>query len=212
MPNLKELDKLTGSLSNTSKMPCHSWGIPAQFCITGSKLAQQEDTVCSNCYALKGAYRWPTVNNAYQRRLNAYNNNPQEWAQAMVDTLAKKKSSFFRFFDSGDLQSVEMLESIVSIVSRLPDISFWLPTRESGILRDYVAKWGNNWPENLTIRLSSTRIDAKPFNSLAKTLNVKTSTVKTSEASCPSSKQEGECRDCRACWDKTVDNVSYLKH
>ena len=29
---------------------------------------------------------------------------------------------------------------------------------------------------------------------------------------CPSRFQDNECRDCRACWNKEVKNVSYHKH
>jgi len=51
-------------LSNTSKMPCKSWGIPATKCITGKKLNKIAGSVCNGCYALKGAYSWPVVKNA----------------------------------------------------------------------------------------------------------------------------------------------------
>ena len=51
-------------LSNTSKMPCKSWGIPASSCKTGAKLRKVKGSVCSGCYAHKGAYSWKAVKNA----------------------------------------------------------------------------------------------------------------------------------------------------
>ena len=41
-----------------------------------------------------------------------------------------------------------------------------------------------------------------------------TSTVTTdpNKATCPAPKQDNECKDCRACWDKKVKNVAYLAH
>lgn len=206
-----QLDEITGSLSNTSKMPCKSWGIPASYCKTGSKLAKIAGSTCSGCYALKGAYRWSNVSQAYERRLKAFEEDHLSWSQAMVETIKRSKTEFFRFFDSGDLQSLEMLESIVWIASRLPNVKFWLPTREVGILRDYVKTWGANWPSNLTIRLSATMVDGVAPKAFAKAYNIRTSTVVSSGANCPSSKQDGKCLDCRACWE-SPNNISYLKH
>ena len=39
-----------------------------------------------------------------------------------------------------------------------------------------------------------------------------TSTVVTKEATCPAPKQNNECKDCRACWDKKVKNIAYGEH
>src|SRR3954468_24245410 len=49
-------DTITGGLSWPRKMPCAAWGLPAEECKTGSKLAQVEGTVCRVCYALKGNF------------------------------------------------------------------------------------------------------------------------------------------------------------
>ena len=45
-----------GSLSDTSKMPGKSWGINADRCKTGFKLAKVAGSICSICYAQKGFY------------------------------------------------------------------------------------------------------------------------------------------------------------
>lgn len=212
---IKDLEASIGGLSDTSKMPCKSWGIPATYCKTGSKLAKGKNTVCSGCYALKGAYGWPTVKDAYQRRFNAYNENPTSWADNMIELLQRKKGlDYFRWFDSGDLQSVEMLEGIVKVSASCPNITFWLPTRELGILADYVAKWGANWPQNLTVRLSATKVDGESWTRVADELNVLTSTVSSSpsDTTCPSYKNHGKCGPCRACWSKEHSNIEYLKH
>jgi len=47
---------------------------------------------------------------------------------------------------------------------------------------------------------------------LAKKLNLTTSGAKSAGFSCPASEQGNECRECRACWDETVENVNYKKH
>ena len=62
---VSEARAAVGGLSQTSKMPCKSWGISAKECKTGGKLAKVEGTVCHGCYALKGAYVWPVVEKAH---------------------------------------------------------------------------------------------------------------------------------------------------
>ena len=47
-PTKKAALAAVGSLSNTSKMPGKSWGINADRCITGAKLAEVEGSICAN--------------------------------------------------------------------------------------------------------------------------------------------------------------------
>ena len=61
--------KIVGGLSKPSKMPGWSIGLPAKECKTGSKLRQVKDSVCYNCYALKGCYVFKVVQDAQYRRL-----------------------------------------------------------------------------------------------------------------------------------------------
>jgi hypothetical protein len=69
-------EQITGGLSRTEKMPCPSWGLPATRCRVGAVLARREATVCSACYALKGRYTFPKVQDKleqrYQGRLNPW--------------------------------------------------------------------------------------------------------------------------------------------
>jgi len=55
-------------------------------------------------------------------------------------------------------------------------------------------------------------IDGKPPTNLARKLELTTSGVSPNGFNCPSSKQGNQCGECRACWDKTVENVNYKKH
>ena len=45
---VKEIEAKIGTLSNPSKMPSYAWGIPIEYCVTGSKLAEIEGTICNN--------------------------------------------------------------------------------------------------------------------------------------------------------------------
>mgnify|MGYP000648462648 CR=1 FL=1 len=42
---IKEIEKKIGSLSNPAKMPSFAWGIPIEYCVTGSKLAEIKGTI-----------------------------------------------------------------------------------------------------------------------------------------------------------------------
>ena len=114
------------------------------------------------------------------------------------------KAPYFRWHDSGDLQGAWHLKNIFEVCKRTPDTMHWLPTRETGILKlmdpDIV-------PPNLIIRLSGHMINGK--NS---TFWPWTSTVSTEGKTCPAQDQGNQCRDCRACWDRTISNVTYPKH
>jgi len=64
---LKLIEGKIGTLSNPSKMPSYAWGIPIQYCVTGSKLALQKGTICNKCYAGKGCYVFTRVGRLYGR-------------------------------------------------------------------------------------------------------------------------------------------------
>ena len=102
------------------------------------------------------------MSRAYQRRLDLADD--PDWVVAMVKLVYWQAEingdRTFRWFDSGDLQDVEMLERIVSVARHTPEIRHWLPTRERGIVWRYLAT--EVLPANLTIRLSAISVDASP--------------------------------------------------
>lgn len=202
--NKKEAEAITGGLSSPSKMPGPAYSTPASACKTGARLAQIPGSVCHGCYALKGRYRFGNVQAAQARRLHALA-HPQ-WVDAMVTLVGAEP--YFRWHDSGDIQSVEHLRRICEVARRTPGTRHWLPTREKQILRAFL-RAGHTLPPNLTVRVSAAMIDGPPpggfFN---------TSTVVTDEAhvSCPSKSYGNTCGPCRACWDPQVQNVAYRHH
>ena len=197
----KEAEKIVGGLSKPSKMPGPAYNLPASACITGQKLAKIPGSVCAGCYALKGRYRFNNVQAALQRRLQAIES--PEWVEAMIILIKPQK--YFRWHDSGDIQSLKHLENIFRVCRATPGTSHWLPTREAQFLKRLKV---NQVPRNLIIRMSSHMIDQAPINFWPWT-----STVTSGEGrSCPAPEQGNECKDCTACWDRTVPNVCYGKH
>ena len=196
----KEAKEITGGLSAPSKMPGPAYNLPATECKTGAKLVQIPGSVCAGCYALKGRDRVSNVRLALARRLESLK-HPQ-WVLAM--TVLIKGEKYFRWHDSGDLQSVTHLKNIFEVCKATPETWHWMPTREAQLLKlldpDVI-------PKNLIIRMSSHMIDQGPVKFWPWT-----STVSTGGKTCPAADQGNQCRDCRACWDRKVSNVTYPKH
>jgi len=201
--------KIMVSLGRAGKMPCPTYNTPASLCVTGSKLRKTKGTTCHGCYAMKGNYLFPSVKEGLTKRFHAFLHPRFVEAMTFMIKRYSAKSGYFRWFDSGDLKDMAMLEKIVMICQQTPEIEHWLPTREVKVVSDYL-KIYKHFPDNLTVRVSSPMIDGKPLNFDY------TSTVHHKEKAmghdCPARFQDNECRDCRACWSKEVKNVSYHKH
>jgi hypothetical protein len=240
---LKETIENSGkvSLGNT-KMPSTTFAISAKHCKVGSKLAKIEGSTCSKCYALKIQRLRPSVDQGWTNNLfkaeKLIASNPKLWAKQVAFQIKRGCNkigvNFHRWFDSGDLQSVEMLHAIVLCCLETPEIKHWLPTREAKIVQTYRKRHGLE-PDNLVIRVSSTMVDDAPIKG-----HVNTSTVnhkkpihgkeclayrtnkdnivvdlETFKAMSKPEKKEqdfGHCGDCRACWSRDVANISYPLH
>jgi hypothetical protein len=218
--NIKEAIAVAGPLGYPSKMPGTSYGISAKACITGSKLAKIEGSVCHGCYALKANYLYPSVAIAHAKRIAGITN--PAWTMAMVTLLnaAHKSgmgrngpiaSGWHRWFDSGDLQSVEHLTKICAVASATPHIKHWMPTRELAIVKAYQAR-GGIVPRNLVIRVSATMVDGDPTQAWYNTSRVHSEKPAKGARACPAPQQGGTCGDCRACWNPKVKSVSYHLH
>ena len=205
MFTVKQANDLVGGLSAPSKMPCHSFSISAFRCITGSKLRRLANSVCSKCYALKGRYVFPNVQAALDRRLSVL-------AHALADTEFRGKfiaamaflvarSPWFRWHDSGDLQSAAHFALICDIARATPNTLHWLPTKEPRFAKGDI-------PGNLIVRVSAPMIDQPAPN------QPHTSTVVSDKrnATCRAFERQGKCGPCRMCWDSTVKNVAYYQH
>lgn len=204
-----------------TKMPGSVYSLAAGAgCPTGSKLMQIKDSVCSKCYAVRLMAFRPNAKRAWEKNqlvtVASIDRHPHLWISAIswqIKRAAEKGEPYHRWFDSGDLQSVEMLDAIVAVCRKTPDVKHWLPTREVGIVQRW-SKAGGRVPKNLTIRVSSPMVDQKAICGLPS--GVKTSTVhrsiKPSGAICEASKRSNQCGDCRACWSRKVGNVSYPLH
>ena len=130
----------------------------------------------------------------------------------MVAAINKvEQSGYFRWHDSGDLQSLSHFGNICAIARLTPNVKYWLPTREYGMVREFIEK-GGIIPDNLTVRFSALMVNGAAPETLAKRLGVQVSGACASAFSCPASRQGNVCGSCRACWNKQTFNVTYKTH
>jgi hypothetical protein len=193
-------------------MPAFGWGISAKKCVTGVKLAKIKGTICSKCYALKGRYVFKNVFNAHEVRRKAI--EEIEWVDYMAELLTlkyknlDKSKRYHRWFDSGDIQSFGHLMKIFEVCELTPQIRHWLATREYQLINQLDVK---DVPKNLCLRVSAIKVDSKPPTFWKWTSGVHKD-KKAIGRECPSYKQDGECGSCRACWSRSVKQVSYKEH
>ena len=213
----KQATMIVGGLSKPGKMPGFGWSIPAAECKRGSKLREKVGTACFGCYACKGRYVFPKVQKALYKRLKSIQS--PLWIFAMSFLL--KNEEFFRWFDSGDLQSEEMLGKIVEVCKKTPNCKHWLPTREYAIVKRFLSQ-GNTIPENLNIRISADMIGKLPTCKIMDSTTFSTISLTSDEEitkkafNCPVSmvKDLKTCDQakCRKCWDKSEKHINYKKH
>tara|TARA_R110002073_G_scaffold34275_1_gene101904 strand:- start:1345 stop:2001 length:657 start_codon:yes stop_codon:yes gene_type:complete len=218
MTTLKVLKEYVGSdLGRPSKMPGFAWGISAKLCKTGGNLVKIKGSVCHKCYALRGNYLYESVVTSHNNRIAGYNRNNIKWRNAMIELIRKRipqdspeESKYFRIFDAGDIQSVQMLRDWIFIATQLPDIKFWLPTKEYRIIMAF----NEPIPDNMVIRVSSPNIDQPPltYAKFTHTSTVHSSMTEPVGFTCEAYTRGGKCDTCRACWDHEITNISYPKH
>ena len=209
---VKDAKKLANISTGNSKMPGTTFAIDAFACKTGSKLAKIPGTPCHVCYARKLQKLRPTVDMGWKANLakwESVESDPGQWVQSVAfQILRYNVDGFHRWFDSGDLQSLEMLIAIVEVCKLTPHIKHWLPTQEREILAAY--EKNHTLPENLVVRVSASKINGKPPRA-ANTSNVVTDFSNWMDI-CRAETRNNTCGHCRKCWDKNVSNISYPKH
>lgn len=215
--DISEAEEIVGGLSGPSKMPSWSISISAKRCNVGSKLRKVKGSTCEKCYACKGMYNFPNVIAAMERRYEALFDS--RWVAAMAFVIRKKckKVAYFRWHDSGDLQSLSHLINIVQVCELTPGISHWLPTREYAIVRKYREMFGD-FPPNLTVRVSAAMLDSPAPSDFEHSSEVASDDAAMERSrsrggvACVAPNQGNKCLDCRACWDRNVATVTYHKH
>ena len=205
-------------LSKAGKMSCRSWSLQAlETCKGAFDLNGEIVKACQGCYALKGNYRFSNVKKS--RAHNLEDCKREEWVNDMVIELDNDR--YFRWFDSGDIADIRLAKKILEVMKRTPWCNHWLPTRTYKFEAFRKILEEMNALPNVVVRYSSDSTDGekKVYDRRGKEIKAKyTSSIlkeyieSKGNHLCPSSKQDGKCLTCRACWSKDVKNVNYLLH
>ena len=201
-------------ISKTSKMQIKgkkvgSWSLPAGSSCPGAKGAE----VCNGCYAKKGMYRFPVVKNV--REYNQKDYHKDDWVDRMVKEVVK--FDYFRWFDSGDIETIELATKIHSVIIKTPNVKHWLPTRSDkvGSISPFITKiMGRN---NVSVRKSAdnTGVD-KPERGGVISFVIKKDAIEAAHKKgifvCPVGMyaDQKSCDTCTACY--TDQKVAYVLH
>ena len=216
---LNKTTKVLIKLSKTKKMPCLSWSLPALSTCPGSRDKRGNLVpVCQGCYATTGFYQMKAAKDV--REHNRKDWMRADWWTDMVDALEGEE--YFRWFDSGDVYSETLAHRIFLVMQATPNTKHWLPTRSYKVPR--IKRWLTKMKRlpNVMVRHSADRINyfnKKLHGSMV--IDKSSLTYLGFEGTrgwgitvyeCPAYIQNGECRDCRACWDKRIRVIGYPAH
>jgi hypothetical protein len=198
-------------LSKTSKLDgILSWSLNALDTCQGS-IGKDGNLVpaCQGCYATTGNYRFPNVR--APRDFNKQDWQRSDWVNDMV--LALDSSRYFRWFDSGDMYSVDLADKIYQVMKLTPWVKHWLPTRMYKFTKynDVINRMMKL--DNVVVRLSSDSVTGEVINGLTTSTIFSDDSQLTSDmVECKAYEHEGKCNGCRACYSKDVSIIAYRAH
>ena len=199
-------------LSKTSKLDgIMSWSLQALDTCQGSINPVTKELVpaCQGCYATTGNYRFPNVK--APRDFNKQDWQRSDWVSDMV--LALDSSRYFRWFDSGDMYSLDLAEKIYQVMKATPWVKHWLPTRMYKFTKyDSVINRMMKL-DNVVVRLSSDSVTGEVINGLTTSTIFSDDSQLTSDmVECKAYEHDGKCNGCRACYSKDVPIIAYRAH
>jgi len=198
-------------LSKTSKLDnILSWSLQALETCQGS-IGDDGELVpaCAGCYATQGTYNFPGTKKV---RFD----NKQAWQDdAWVDTMvaALKKQSYFRWFDSGDMYSIQLALKMYAVMVKTPHVKHWLPTRMHKFAKYQQVLTKMAALPNVMVRPSSDAINGTFTAGVhGSTILPEGMPVPAGVKVCTAPTTNGKCSGCRACYSKDVAVVGYIAH
>jgi hypothetical protein len=125
---------------------------------------------------------------------------------------ALKKDKHFRWFDSGDVYSLELANKMLAIMKALPGTKFWVPTRmyKFAKFRDVLNKMDSL--DNVKVRFSSDSVTGEFNSAHGSVIFPADGEVPAGTVMCTAYQNGGKCGNCRACYDKNIKVISYPSH
>jgi len=197
-------------ISKVGKLNSRSWSLEALETCPASKGSDGELVpACKGCYAVGGNYRFKNVKEA--RSHNKKDWQRSEWVADMVEELDSDR--YFRWFDSGDMYSLALAEKMYEICKATPWTRHWIPTRMHKFkkFRDVIDRL--NALDNVVVRLSSDGINGEIIEEAEYSSTIIPFIDSVTVATvCNAPLQDGKCKKCRLCWDKSKKVIAYAGH
>jgi hypothetical protein len=196
-------------LSKTSKLDgILSWSLQALDTCPGSKDSNGELVpACQGCYATTGNYRFANVKKP--REFNREDWKRDDWVDDMVQAL--DSSRYFRWFDSGDMYTLQLACKIYEVMKATPWVKHWLPTRMHKFNKYKTIIERMQQLPNVVVRFSSDSVTGERIEGL-NTSTIFSDTLPVGATECQAYQHEGKCNGCRACYDKSVSVIAYKAH
>jgi hypothetical protein len=129
----------------------------------------------------------------------------------MVKSLAKAK--FFRWFDSGDLYSLELAQKVLAVMEATPHVKHWLPTRMAKFSKFQPVLEAMQALPNVMVRFSSDSVSGEFTKGVhGSTIIHDAESAPEGVTVCGAYNHGGKCNGCRACYDKEVAVIGYPAH
>lgn len=163
---------------------------------------------CKGCYATTGNYVFKRV-----KELRGYNKKTwkdKNWTNAMIFSI--QDGRYFRWFDSGDMYSLELARKIYEVMKGTPETKHWLPTKMHKFKKfEEILKKMESLP-NVVVRRSSDSINGEFSELHGSTIIESLENVPSGVKPCLSSLNDGKCNGCRDCWNKEIPVIGYVPH
>ena len=192
-------------LSKTSKLSgVKSWSLQAGATCPGSIGAD----ACRGCYALSETYRFKSVKDIRAKNKEEWKSS--HWIDDMIVQLQNER--FFRWFDSGDIYSLQLANKIYQIIKNTPHCQHWIPTRMYKFKKyKYILDEINSLP-NAVVRFSSDSITGEYVQGLHGSVIIPAAKISETKASVCESYKSGTCGTCRKCYNKEIPIIAYVAH
>lgn len=198
-------------LSKTSKLDgILSWSLQAIDTCPGS-VAKDGGLVdaCKGCYATTGNYNYPNVK--APRLANREDWQRDTWVDEMIQAL--ENSRYFRWFDSGDLYSIDLAAKVYEVMQKTPWVSHWLPTRMYKFKKFTNILNKMQGLPNVVVRYSSDSVSGETVQgSTSSTIFSNEDQLPKNATVCRAYENAGKCNGCRACYSKDIPVIAYKAH
>ena len=209
-------------LSNPGKLNSQAFPLPVDDSVClGRKDQKTGDLLekCVKCYADdRGFYAMPATKKVRDDNLKIIQENIQVFIFFMIAKLNRKKNKEFRWFDSGDICSLEFLKALIEVCIKTPNTTHWIPTTTWNYPNQEFLDQLQILQALPNVRLRASNPGSIPTlpKGLYPLQSVVVQEIKPKSTKelfyCPASNQAGKCGPCKACYNDNIETIAYLEH